>query len=219
MKNTIRHAIETIRIAIETVQSAADLFGLRDALNAIRDLDIDDGIVVSDQIDMADLQSFGGDTPRDTTGIYSWDEDNYLVHNDGNWEIIDRWTTAQDRFDLDFIGRITVDGAQWHGTQWVIYSDGTYTHAIDAADWDAAVPIGPVRDDETDHYSEWCSETTCAGDDDLCARIAAGADLEGIHAGGTCAFVPAGVYCDSCNAIATRIGDGVPLCSDCEGAL
>lgn len=62
-------ATTQIKSHVTAVQSATDLIELRDALNELRDLDIDDGIVADDQIDTADLQSFGGDPPRDTTGV------------------------------------------------------------------------------------------------------------------------------------------------------
>lgn len=40
--------------------------------------------------DLCALPTFGGDEPEDTQGIYSWDEDSFLVFEDQEWQIIDR---------------------------------------------------------------------------------------------------------------------------------
>jgi hypothetical protein len=43
-------------------------------------------------IDTTSLPIFGGPEPNDKTGIYSWDEDSYLIpDNDGSWTIVDRY--------------------------------------------------------------------------------------------------------------------------------
>lgn len=47
-------------------------------------LDADERL--EDAIDLADLPTYGGDEPRDTHGIYSWDESRVLAYDNG-WSI------------------------------------------------------------------------------------------------------------------------------------
>ncbi len=43
------------------------------------------------ELDWSSLPTFGGDDPADTVGIWSWDEDSFLVGDNGaNLEIVDR---------------------------------------------------------------------------------------------------------------------------------
>lgn len=60
----------------------ATLADLRDALNADQDA----------CGDLADLPTFGGTEPTDTTGIYSWDETHLLMHDRGmgGWFLAER---------------------------------------------------------------------------------------------------------------------------------
>ena len=76
----------------ERVAAAEDLSELCEILNA---MDVDD----IDEIDTADFPTFGGVEPSDTWGIYSWDENEYLVPGSGGE---DHWTTIARE---DFVAR------------------------------------------------------------------------------------------------------------------
>lgn len=43
-----------------------------------------------------DLPTFGGPTPADTLGIFSWDETRYLVQGSGGWELV-----LREEYDAD----------------------------------------------------------------------------------------------------------------------
>ena len=90
-------------------------------------------------------------------------------------------TTPANRFAIKELARTTVDG-----TEYVIYSDGEYTTAIESAEYDADT-------DEAD-YSLWCAQTVGVGDEALLARVlhaAAedGASLRGAVTAGSCVWV------------------------------
>jgi hypothetical protein len=76
----------------ETLMELLD--NLNEAESALADEAEQRGIDWTDiaQIDTSSLPTFGGPEPSDTFGIYSWDEDSYLVlANDGSWTIVDRY--------------------------------------------------------------------------------------------------------------------------------
>jgi hypothetical protein len=51
----------------------------------------------AENIDYSDLPTFGGIEPRDTTAIWSWDENNLIIGECKNYlELIDRVEFAQD---------------------------------------------------------------------------------------------------------------------------
>jgi hypothetical protein len=66
---------------------------LNEAANVLADEAERRGIDWTDiaEVDTTDLPTFGGVEPKSTDGIYSWDEDSYLVPaNDGSWTIMNR---------------------------------------------------------------------------------------------------------------------------------
>ena len=49
-------------------------------------------------MDLSDLPNWGGEKPDDTTGIYSWDSDSYLIHIDNyGWMVEDRESHDEQR--------------------------------------------------------------------------------------------------------------------------
>lgn len=93
-------------------------------------------------------------------------------------------TSADHAFaGLSLVARVTVDDSAY-----VVYSDGTYTTAIDEASWEMVdTDVYGDRD-----YSEWCASSgSGVGDTDLCARIARAADLDGITSAGSCIWCAA----------------------------
>jgi len=86
--------------------------------------------------------------------------------------------TAQEKWHLRHVADVNVDGREY-----VVYSDGHGTYAIDRADW-----LRPTAEDD---YSLWCAGTTGVGDHGLCARIALAAGLDGIRSCGDDSYVDA----------------------------
>lgn len=70
------------------IAAARSLRALRDVLNA--DGRADDDLSVAESKLMTRLPTFGGEAPRDTWGIFSWDAAHLLVSRDGIWEIQSR---------------------------------------------------------------------------------------------------------------------------------
>lgn len=74
----------------------ADAKNLRELLFALQQVDserdakaAETGNYVAESYDAANLPTFGGETPSNTHGIWSWDENHILVCVNG-WEIISR---------------------------------------------------------------------------------------------------------------------------------
>jgi len=80
------------------IEAAADLDALCDALNLAeksnrrlnRASNSNFSIEARFGIDLADLPVFGGERPRDTHGIFSWDADRFLIANGSCWCIAER---------------------------------------------------------------------------------------------------------------------------------
>jgi hypothetical protein len=74
-------------------KNAESLYELRDALQALEDA----GHVNLESvgIDATDLPNFGGLTPEDTDGVWSWDEDSVLEGYQAPWQIISREQLAE----------------------------------------------------------------------------------------------------------------------------
>jgi hypothetical protein len=84
-----------------------------------------------------------------------------------------------EKWNLTEVARVTVDDCEI-----VVVDDGSFRTAMFADRFDAET--------EVEDYSEWCSgEGSGIGDEDLCARIAAAADLDGIYSAGSCTWVEA----------------------------
>jgi hypothetical protein len=88
-------AIKAIDDIATRIKLASTLRELCDSINEFRDA-CDEGTdtenaMHSRGVDMCDLPLFGGPEPRDTTNIWSWDEDSLMIaDDDGDMKIIDR---------------------------------------------------------------------------------------------------------------------------------
>lgn len=64
---------------------ATDIHGLRRLLHQLTEHTLRG-------MDVTLLPKFGGPPPRDSLGIYSWDEKSFLVHDlDDGWIVVDRF--------------------------------------------------------------------------------------------------------------------------------
>lgn len=70
---------------------------------------------------------------------------------------------------------------------YVVYQDGSFTHAVSEWDWNHAT------DCDWADYNEWCSAVPAVADADLARKIIAASDgdVTIIHLGGTCVAVTA----------------------------
>lgn len=71
------------------VDGATSLDDLASILNEVEEYVADDGGQIEDYVSIESLPIFGGVEPNDTSGIYSWDEDSFLIY-DGSWLIVPR---------------------------------------------------------------------------------------------------------------------------------
>lgn len=75
------------------IKSASSLRELCDAINEFRDASDDEADDENELkrrgVDLCQLPAFGGPEPRDTTNVWSWDEDSLMIAN-GDMEIIAR---------------------------------------------------------------------------------------------------------------------------------
>lgn len=67
-------------VLVASIDSLEDLCALLDGVD-------------NSLFDLSDLPTFGGEGPRDTMEIFSWDEDRILVHSD-EWKIQPRCSTC-----------------------------------------------------------------------------------------------------------------------------
>ena len=83
---------------------------------------------------------------------------------------------------LNAIAVLTVNSVKY-----VVYQDGSFTHAVTEWAWDAAA------DCEWADYSDWCSGVPAVDDADLARAIidASDGDVRIIHLGGTCEAIEA----------------------------
>jgi len=78
--------------ALHNIHRAADLDNL---LQILRDIDA----ILPEEwntIDYSGLPTFGGAEPADTTGIWSWDENNLLTNDGNGWHIEPRVPVTSD---------------------------------------------------------------------------------------------------------------------------
>ena len=78
---------------INAIHGADSLDDLCDALNAVDQYDLDHPYDpdILDRIDLSSLRTYGGDAPDDTSEIFSWDPEHYLVQCSGSWVLYFRW--------------------------------------------------------------------------------------------------------------------------------
>ncbi|EOA4363618.1 hypothetical protein ACH2GK_003962, partial [Proteus mirabilis] len=80
-------------VLVNAVNNAESLTDLCNSLNELADYirNSDDDYIqkIEDIIKIDDLKTFGNNEPSDTSEIFSWDDDNYLMY-DNNWYIVSR---------------------------------------------------------------------------------------------------------------------------------
>ena len=91
--------MKTLETIAAEIRSSRDLWGMLDALIEFEavarceDSDCDtESTLKYHRVDLCQLPAFGGDEPRNTDGLWSYDDGHYLV-GDGpfkGWEIVDR---------------------------------------------------------------------------------------------------------------------------------
>jgi len=64
------------------VNGSENLDALLENLNSFES----ENLKIEEVLQLDSLPTFGGDSPDDTTGIFSWDEKRYLVQNESNRE-------------------------------------------------------------------------------------------------------------------------------------
>jgi len=69
------------------VAAAKSLIELRDALNAF---EVTDDRRLEDVVDLPGLPTFGGEDPRRTDGVWSWDADSVLLYDNGRGYYIEQ---------------------------------------------------------------------------------------------------------------------------------
>lgn len=75
-------ACTTLQDLVETLEAIESELNVEDERRRLEDV-----------VDLAALPTFGGAEPRDTSGIWSWDNDDLLVTNSSGWfEIVARET-------------------------------------------------------------------------------------------------------------------------------
>ncbi len=79
---------------VDQVWSSRNLRDLRDNLEELEKALEDRVEKIEELVDLSNLDTFGGEDPDDTSGIYSWDETDQLVQGSGmpgdNWNIEER---------------------------------------------------------------------------------------------------------------------------------
>ena len=99
--------IDELRGERRAVCLAKTLLELRDALITARDglREYNDRLCytrshhevkIDEWIDLTELKTFGGVEPKDTAGIWSWDDKHLLVGDDGEWDIKTRSEYARE---------------------------------------------------------------------------------------------------------------------------
>jgi hypothetical protein len=74
------------------IKNAASLYDLLVALRTLEAAIPSEDRVDTYGIDICELPTFGGDAPKSTDGVWSWDEDQLLVGEGSftEWDIVDR---------------------------------------------------------------------------------------------------------------------------------
>lgn len=71
-----------------TIQDIKTASSLYDLMVVLQEMDDDQNLL---EQALCDLPTFGGEAPRDTTGVFSWDARNLLVQDtNGEWDIVAR---------------------------------------------------------------------------------------------------------------------------------
>lgn len=93
---------------------------------------------------------------------------------------------AGEVFGLDLLGRTkTPDGRKW-----VVYSDGCYTHVVDAKHWDNC--CFEKSDDELiqrDRYDQWSGHDEMWADDDVAKEAARSCSVAVVHSKDGCGWM------------------------------
>jgi hypothetical protein len=78
-----------IKMLAEAINTADDLDSLCCELNGAHDTleDLSSDWRIEDIVDMSDLPTFGGDEPRDTMNVWSWDATRRIVHSGHSYRI------------------------------------------------------------------------------------------------------------------------------------
>lgn len=80
-------------VLVNAVNNAESLTALCNSLNELADYirNSDDDYIqkIEDIIKIDDLKTFGNNEPSDTSEIFSWDDENYLMY-DNNWYTVSR---------------------------------------------------------------------------------------------------------------------------------
>ena len=92
-------------------------------------------------------------------------------------------TTAIDFFKFTELGRATIDG-----TEYVVYWDGAYRHAVPADDFDREFYADKYTNDG-DGYTAWCQDVLGA-DDDTALAVGRAIGLSHVHStDGSCSIL------------------------------
>lgn len=83
-------------------------------------------------------------------------------------------TTAADRFALNLLDTITVDGVRY-----AVYSDEESTYVVREADW-----LSPDIAESAEDYTGWCDSVSDVRDEDILRACASACDLPGIGVAG-----------------------------------
>jgi hypothetical protein len=73
----------------QKVNESKNLVELAELLNQFGASEADYDQQEYKNLDLSNLPTFGGAEPTDTDGIFSWDQDNYLIAGN-DWEVISR---------------------------------------------------------------------------------------------------------------------------------
>lgn len=78
------------------IKNATSLDELLSALNAAEATlrETESPLRIDELVDLSSLPTFGGEEPKDTAGVWSWDADRLLV-GEGEWEIVSRAEWAE----------------------------------------------------------------------------------------------------------------------------
>lgn len=82
----IEYVLDAVESAAKEAREAVGLNALADALNDLTEACRDAGRDCEQVLDWHRLPTFGGDEPKDTAGVWSWDRDRLLVRaSDGTY--------------------------------------------------------------------------------------------------------------------------------------
>lgn len=93
---------------------------------------------------------------------------------------------AGEVFCLDVRGRAKTED----GLEWVVYSDGRYTHVVNAVHWDRC-GLEPSDDEliQRDRFDKWNNNDEMWAEDDVAIDVARRCGLVGVHSKNSCGWV------------------------------